>query len=84
MAVIHFQYESIHPFYDGNGRIGKIINILYLVLQGLLELPVQRLDADKQILELSQKNADLFGEVCAARLGSLASTLNASSRLLLV
>jgi len=36
------------------------------------------------VLELSQKNADLFGEVCAARLGSLASTLNASSRLLLV
>ena len=40
MAVIHFQFESIHPFYDGNGRTGRIINILYLVAQGLLNLPV--------------------------------------------
>lgn len=40
MAVIHFQFESIHPFYDGNGRAGRIINILYLVLKGLLDIPV--------------------------------------------
>lgn len=40
MAIIHYQFESIHPFYDGNGRTGRIINILYLVLQGLLDLPV--------------------------------------------
>ena len=40
MAVIHFQFESIHPFYDGNGRTGRIINILYLVLKDLLNLPV--------------------------------------------
>jgi len=40
MAVIHFQFESIHPFYDGNGRTGRIINILYLVLSDLLELPI--------------------------------------------
>lgn len=40
MAVIHHQFESIHPFYDGNGRTGRIINILYLVKQGLLETPV--------------------------------------------
>jgi Fic family protein len=40
MAIIHFQFESIHPFYDGNGRTGRIINVLYLVLQGLLNLPV--------------------------------------------
>ena len=40
MAVIHFQFESIHPFYDGNGRIGRIINILYLILEGLLNLPI--------------------------------------------
>ncbi len=40
MAVIHFQFESIHPFYDGNGRTGRIINILYLVKQGLLSLPI--------------------------------------------
>lgn len=40
MAVIHHQFESIHPFYDGNGRTGRIINILYLVKQDLLGLPV--------------------------------------------
>jgi Fic family protein len=40
MAVIHHQFESIHPFYDGNGRTGRILNILYLVQQGLLGSPV--------------------------------------------
>ena len=40
MAVIHHQFESIHPFYDGNGRAGRIINILYLVAKGLLDIPV--------------------------------------------
>ena len=40
MAIIHFQFESIHPFYDGNGRAGRIINLLYLVTKGLLDLPV--------------------------------------------
>ncbi len=40
MAVLHFQFESIHPFYDGNGRTGRIINLLYLVLKDLLHLPV--------------------------------------------
>ena len=40
MAVIHFQFESIHPFYDGNGRTGRILNILYLVLTGLQKLPI--------------------------------------------
>ncbi|NJS37366.1 MAG: Fic family protein [Brachymonas sp.] len=40
MALIHHQFESIHPFYDGNGRTGRIINVLYLVQQGLLDIPV--------------------------------------------
>jgi Fic family protein len=40
MALIHHQFESIHPFYDGNGRTGRIINLLYLVAKGLLDLPV--------------------------------------------
>lgn len=40
MAIIHHQFESIHPFYDGNGRTGRIINILYLVKKELLHLPV--------------------------------------------
>jgi Fic family protein len=40
MALIHHQFESIHPFYDGNGRIGRILNVLYLVKEGLLDIPV--------------------------------------------
>jgi Fic family protein len=40
MAVIHHQFESIHPFFDGNGRTGRILNILYLVKEGLLDTPV--------------------------------------------
>jgi len=40
MAVIHYQFESIHPFYDGNGRTGRIINILYLMMYKLLDLPI--------------------------------------------
>ena len=40
MAVLHYQFEAIHPFYDGNGRTGRIINVLYLALNGLLDLPI--------------------------------------------
>lgn len=40
MAIAHHQFETIHPFYDGNGRTGRIINILYLVRHGLLDLPI--------------------------------------------
>lgn len=40
MAIIHYQFESIHPFYDGNGRAGRIVNVLYLILSELLELPI--------------------------------------------
>jgi len=40
MAIIHYQFEATHPFYDGNGRTGRIINILYLVLEGLLDMPI--------------------------------------------
>ena len=40
MTIIHHQFESIHPFYDGNGRTGRIINILYLVLNDLLNIPI--------------------------------------------
>jgi len=40
MPIIHYQFESIHPYYDGNGRTGRIINMLYLVQQGLLDIPV--------------------------------------------
>ena len=40
MAVIHYQFETIHPFYDGNGRTGRIVNVLYLVLKKLLDAPI--------------------------------------------
>ena len=40
MAIIHYQFESIHPFYDGNGRTGRILNILYLIMTGLQKLPI--------------------------------------------
>ncbi len=40
MAVAHYQFEAIHPFFDGNGRTGRILNILILVEKGLLALPV--------------------------------------------
>jgi len=40
MAITHHQFESIHPFYDGNGRTGRILNLLMLQRDGLLDLPV--------------------------------------------
>ncbi len=40
MALVHHQFESIHPFYDGNGRTGRILTVLFLVKTGLLDIPV--------------------------------------------
>lgn len=40
MAISHYQFEAIHPFFDGNGRTGRIINVLYLIEQQLLTLPI--------------------------------------------
>lgn len=40
LALIHYQFEAIHPYYDGNGRTGRILNVLYLVQQGLIDLPI--------------------------------------------
>lgn len=40
LAVQHYQFEAIHPFSDGNGRTGRIVNLLYLIQQGLLDTPI--------------------------------------------
>lgn len=40
LAILHYQFESIHPFYDGNGRAGRILNILHLIINELLDLPI--------------------------------------------
>ena len=40
LGILHYQFESIHPFYDGNGRTGRILNILYLIMNNLLEIPI--------------------------------------------
>ncbi len=55
MVVIHYQFESIHPFYDGNGRTGRIINILYLVKENLLDIPVLYLSR-----YITQNKADYY------------------------
>jgi Fic family protein len=55
LALIHYQFEAIHPFTDGNGRTGRIVNILYLVSKGLLDLPVLYLS--KHIIE---RKADYY------------------------
>ena len=60
LAVLHYQFESIHPFYDGNGRTGRIVNILYLILKHHLEVPILYLSSyiiknKEQYYELLQK-----------------------------
>lgn len=64
MAVSHYQFEAIHPFTDGNGRTGRVINLLFLIEQGLLEIPILYLsryiiqnksDYYKYLLEVTMK-----------------------------
>jgi Fic family protein len=61
MAIIHHQFESIHPFYDGNGRTGRIINVLYLVMRGLLDIPV--LYMSRQIVRSKTRYYELLQQV---------------------
>jgi len=61
MALIHHQFESIHPFYDGNGRTGRIVNVLYLVKEGLLDIPV--LYMSRQILRTKSEYYRLLQDV---------------------
>lgn len=55
MAVAHYQFEAIHPFTDGNGRTGRILNLLFLVDQKLLELPVLYLSR-----AINQRRSDYY------------------------
>lgn len=61
LPLIHYQFEAIHPFFDGNGRTGRIINILFLVKAGLLGLPVLYLS--KAIIDKKPKYYQLLREV---------------------
>ena len=61
VCLIHYQFESIHPFYDGNGRTGRILNILYLVLNNLIDSPILYLS--KYINKNKQEYYRLFNEV---------------------
>jgi len=61
MAILHYQFESIHPFSDGNGRTGRIVNVLYLCKTSLLDLPILYLS--KYILEYKNEYYRLFREV---------------------
>jgi Fic family protein len=62
MAIIHHQFESIHPFYDGNGRTGRIINILYLVKCGLLDSPILYLSR-----YINQHKAEYYNQLQSVR-----------------
>lgn len=61
LAVIHYQFESIHPFYDGNGRTGRIINELFLVKSGLLDSPILYLS--KYILSTKEEYYRLLNDI---------------------
>jgi Fic family protein len=61
MAVLHYQFETIHPFYDGNGRTGRILNILYLLLKNYLDTPILYLSS--YIIKSKSTYYALFQEV---------------------
>jgi Fic family protein len=61
MAVLHYQFETIHPFYDGNGRTGRILNILYLLLKGYIDTPILYLSS--YIIKTKTLYYSLFQEV---------------------
>jgi len=61
MAVLHYQFETIHPFYDGNGRTGRILNILYLLLKNYIDIPILYLSS--YIIKHKEKYYSLLQEV---------------------
>lgn len=62
MAIIHHQFESIHPFPDGNGRIGRMLNVLYLTKEGLLDIPILYLSRS-----INRNKADYYRLLQAVR-----------------
>jgi Fic family protein len=62
MALIHHQFETIHPFPDGNGRIGRILNVLYLTRAGLLDIPILYLSR-----HITRTKAEYYRQLQAAR-----------------
>ena len=89
LTVIHYQFETIHPFYDGNGRTGRIINVLYLTHKKLLDLPILYLSAyiikNKskyyELLENVSKNGD-WSEWIEYMLNGIERTAEASVTLI--
>jgi Fic family protein len=86
MALVHHQFESIHPFYDGNGRTGRIVNVLYLVKEGLLEIPVLylsrhivRTKADYYRLLQAVRDDDRWEEWVLYMLDAVESTARATT-----
>lgn len=60
LAILHYQFESIHPFYDGNGRTGRILNILYLIVNELIDAPILYLSS--YIIENKQDYYSLLNQ----------------------
>ncbi len=65
LPIIHHQFESIHPFYDGNGRTGRIVNVLYLVMNNLLDLPILYLSR-----YINHNKVEYYDRIQAVRDGS--------------
>ena len=89
MAIAHHQFESIHPFYDGNGRTGRILNLLMLQRDGLLDLPVLYLSryitsTKKQYYELLQSTRDThhWADWCVYIIKGVAVTAKSEIRLI--
>ena len=65
MAVMHYQFEAIHPFPDGNGRTGRLLNILFLIQEGLLDIPILYLS--RYILRHKKEYYSLLREVTGSQ-----------------
>jgi Fic family protein len=88
MAIAHHQFESIHPFYDGNGRTGRILNLMILQREGLLDVPVLYLSRyitstkpDYYRLLQTVRDEDRWAEWCLYMLRGVAVTSRSAIRL---